>query len=636
MRRSGSHRFRFSVLVVLFLVTGLLAPISAAQDTAPETVQIPVAAYLCPSDPGPASLLAGTIPPDCTPIAGIPIFVASADASGACVTDGAGTCLVDAPTGTVLTLTEDTSLLAGATPRENPITVQVAEGVDVVFINIALPPPATEPPPVIVAPTLPPTEVPVTPDPTVPPTPLPTDVPYTPVSTGVPTTPLPTGIPTGTPVPTTVPPTPTPSSTTPVATATATSEPPVLQPSLQQPSQRSTPAPTSTVTPTPTPKATPTTTPKPISYVTVVNTGGLGLRCRTAPNTSATIITVLAEGTRVEVRGAASNGWLPVTCAARDGWMSTSYLTKPTTPAAPTSPKPSPTPAPGGTVTIATVTGTGGVGLNCRSGAGTGYSVITVLREGARVNTRGGTANGWVPVTCAGKAGWVSATYVSLAAGSPGTAPKPTPAPTPATTPAPSGQVKYATVSGTGGVGLNCRTSPVTGRVITVLPEGSRVEVVAGPQNGWAQVKCGGTTGWASASWLLFGSEGGSSGARGEVWIDINLSTQYMVVYRGNTVIGQTYVSTGRPGFDTPTGTYYVNAKLTSQTMSGVLGGEYYYVPDVPWVMYFTNRGHAIHGAYWHNNFGYVMSHGCVNLPVSFAQWLYGISPVGTRVSIHY
>ena len=76
--------------------------------------------------------------------------------------------------------------------------------------------------------------------------------------------------------------------------------------------------------------------------------------------------------------------------------------------------------------------------------------------------------------------------------------------------------------------------------------------------------------------------------------------------------------------------------KLESQTMSGVIGGEYYNVPDVPWVMYFTNEGHALHGTYWHNNFGNTMSHGCVNLPMDVAEWMYGWADIGMRVEIHY
>jgi len=122
----------------------------------------------------------------------------------------------------------------------------------------------------------------------------------------------------------------------------------------------------------------------------------------------------------------------------------------------------------------------------------------------------------------------------------------------------------------------------------------------------------------------------------GEIWIDVDLTYQYMTVYQGNTELLSSYVSTGRPGFDTPPGTFYINTKLESQTMEGVLGGEYYNVPDVPWVMYFTDVGHAIHGAYWHNNFGAVMSHGCINLPLDVAAWLYSIADVGTRVEIHY
>jgi len=124
--------------------------------------------------------------------------------------------------------------------------------------------------------------------------------------------------------------------------------------------------------------------------------------------------------------------------------------------------------------------------------------------------------------------------------------------------------------------------------------------------------------------------------AEGELWLDVNLSAQYMVVYRGDTAVLETYVSTGRPGFDTPTGTFYVNTMLPSQTMEGVLGGEYYNVPDVPDVMYFTDVGHAIHGAYWHNNFGAVMSHGCINLPMDVADWLYAQAFIGMRVEIHY
>jgi lipoprotein-anchoring transpeptidase ErfK/SrfK len=110
-----------------------------------------------------------------------------------------------------------------------------------------------------------------------------------------------------------------------------------------------------------------------------------------------------------------------------------------------------------------------------------------------------------------------------------------------------------------------------------------------------------------------------------------------MTAWAGDQVVLGSYVSTGREGFDTPTGTFFVNTMIDAQTMEGVLGGEYYNVPDVPWVMYFTDVGHAIHGAYWHSNFGAVMSHGCINLPMDVAEWLYNdFAFVGMRVEIHY
>jgi lipoprotein-anchoring transpeptidase ErfK/SrfK len=121
-----------------------------------------------------------------------------------------------------------------------------------------------------------------------------------------------------------------------------------------------------------------------------------------------------------------------------------------------------------------------------------------------------------------------------------------------------------------------------------------------------------------------------------EHWVEVNLSTQFLRAWNGSTVVNSTYVSTGRPGFDTPTGTFRILTKYRYDTMTGTIGGEYYYVPDVPWTMYFTNYGHALHGAYWHNDFGRVRSHGCVNLPLWFAEWLYYWLPYGGRVVIHY
>lgn len=122
--------------------------------------------------------------------------------------------------------------------------------------------------------------------------------------------------------------------------------------------------------------------------------------------------------------------------------------------------------------------------------------------------------------------------------------------------------------------------------------------------------------------------------ARGQKAIVVSISQQMLWAYKGNKMVLSSSVSSGRSGFDTPVGSYVILTKLASQTMEGVVGGEYYNVPDVPNVMYFTTNGHALHGTYWHTNFGTPMSHGCVNLPIDVAAWVFEWAPVGTPLLI--
>ena len=116
----------------------------------------------------------------------------------------------------------------------------------------------------------------------------------------------------------------------------------------------------------------------------------------------------------------------------------------------------------------------------------------------------------------------------------------------------------------------------------------------------------------------------------GEKWIEVDLSSQTLTAYAGNTPVYSAVVSTGLPRTPTVTGEYRIYAKYRSAPMSG----PGYYLPNVPYIMYFY-RGYALHGTYWHNNFGQPMSHGCVNLQTSDAEWLYNWAPVGTLVRIH-
>lgn len=114
-------------------------------------------------------------------------------------------------------------------------------------------------------------------------------------------------------------------------------------------------------------------------------------------------------------------------------------------------------------------------------------------------------------------------------------------------------------------------------------------------------------------------------------WIDIDLGDQMLYAYDGNEIVGSFVVSTGVAAHPTVTGQYYIYVKYLYTDMSG----PGYYLPDVPYTMYFYS-GYGIHGTYWHNNFGVPMSHGCVNMRTSDAEWLFNWASVGTLVNIHY
>jgi len=122
------------------------------------------------------------------------------------------------------------------------------------------------------------------------------------------------------------------------------------------------------------------------------------------------------------------------------------------------------------------------------------------------------------------------------------------------------------------------------------------------------------------------------SSVQGNVrWIDIDLGRQTLTAYAGQTPVRSTLVSTGLPGTATPVGRFHIYVKYRYDDMSG----PGYYLPDVPYTMYF-HRGYGIHGTYWHSNFGHPMSHGCINLPTAEAQWLFDWASVGTLVNIHW
>jgi lipoprotein-anchoring transpeptidase ErfK/SrfK len=123
----------------------------------------------------------------------------------------------------------------------------------------------------------------------------------------------------------------------------------------------------------------------------------------------------------------------------------------------------------------------------------------------------------------------------------------------------------------------------------------------------------------------------------GERYLEVNLSTQTIIAWHGSVRINSSLISSGKDGFWTPAGTFYINARYRYKDMAGCEGGECWYVPDVQYAQYFTDEGHAIHAATWHNDFGIPRrSHGCINVPLGFAAWLWDWSTYDTRVWIHY
>jgi lipoprotein-anchoring transpeptidase ErfK/SrfK len=119
--------------------------------------------------------------------------------------------------------------------------------------------------------------------------------------------------------------------------------------------------------------------------------------------------------------------------------------------------------------------------------------------------------------------------------------------------------------------------------------------------------------------------------ASSENWVDVNLSQQTAYAYTGHKLIRSFLVSTGIWLYPTVTGQYHIYVKYRYADMSG----PGYYLPNVPYVMYFY-KGYGLHGTYWHHNFGTPMSHGCINFSIPDAAWLYGFADVGTLVNIHY
>lgn len=111
-----------------------------------------------------------------------------------------------------------------------------------------------------------------------------------------------------------------------------------------------------------------------------------------------------------------------------------------------------------------------------------------------------------------------------------------------------------------------------------------------------------------------------------EKWVSVDLYEQVAIAYEGETPVFATLVSSGLPAWSTDEGLFHIYVRYPRTVMSGAEGqADFYYLEEVPWTLYF-NEDMALHGTYWHDGFGYRHSHGCVNLSITDAYWIYNWS----------
>lgn len=135
--------------------------------------------------------------------------------------------------------------------------------------------------------------------------------------------------------------------------------------------------------------------------------------------------------------------------------------------------------------------------------------------------------------------------------------------------------------------------------------------------------------------------------------IDVNLTQQRLVAYQDGHQMYSTLVMTGRPGLQTPIGTYHVFARLSPTTFYSPWpqGSPNWYPPThINYALEWKAGGYFLHDSWWHSRYGpgtngwhydptygwQFGSHGCVSMPVAAAAWLYNWAPIGTTVTIHY
>lgn len=170
----------------------------------------------------------------------------------------------------------------------------------------------------------------------------------------------------------------------------------------------------------------------------------------------------------------------------------------------------------------------------------------------------------------------------------------------------------------------------------SAAPGGEPVQIEAYRVYRYTRVGIGGVQNVGGANWYQVGPNKWVSQFRmaipralpppagvGGRWVAVDLYEQTLVAYEGSTMVFATLISSGLPGWDTNPGVFQIWGRQVNAPMSGAEGrDDAYRLENVPYAMYFDGEI-SLHGTYWHNGFGYRQSHGCVNLSVSDAAWLW-------------
>lgn len=276
-------------------------------------------------------------------------------------------------------------------------------------------------------------------------------------------------------------------------------------------------------------------------------------------------------------------------------------------------------------------------GLRLRSRPSTDADIIAVLEDNAEFIAVTGATGEWIPGYADGYSGYVASEYLS--------------APSELPTFAVGGEWDTSVWQGVALTETNIRAEPTTdSRIIRTIPYGDPIIAVDWVRG--EKIDDGGYT-WAQLEDGTYIYER-NVGRAGPVeptpvpddapwegrWIDCNLTQQLLIAYEGRDPVRVAVQTTGKPGWETPEGYFAINTRVANETMeSGSIGAEEFYrLENVLFTQYFTDRGHALHFAWWKTpeTIGRPGSHGCLNVLLEDAEFFWNWASVGTPVYCHY